>query len=330
MSRLIYQYMLVLLIASLVTGIIAAQDSTEITYQLSWVHEYSAAPFYLAEANGHFADAGLKVNLRAGGFQEGKFVDGLAAVLDGSAQFGALDGSTLLQARAEGKPVVAIATITQRSPFSLISLADDHILTPQDLVGKTVAITDGGARMVYDTLLLSQGIDLSTVNTIPRETFGIDPLVNGEVDVLGGWIINEGVQLEEAGLEANFMLMSDYAVDTYDFVIFTTEEMIATNPDIVESFLTALTLGLRDLIDDPQRAAELALTYNGDLDEDEQLHRVLAMIPLINIPGNDPGVMDPVVWDITHQMLLDFNILSEPIDLDSAYDVSFLDAIYEN
>lgn len=317
-----------LMIAGLAVGLVAAQGTTEVAYQLSWVHEYSAAPFYLAKENGHFADAGLDVTLLEGGFQDGAFVDGLESVLTGTAQFGAVDGSTLLRARAEGKPVVAIATVTQRSPFSLISLADQQILTPQDLVGKTVAVTDGGARMIYDALLASQDIDPTTVNTVSRETFGIDPLFNGDVDVLGGWLINEGVQVEEAGSDYNFILMSDYGVDSYDFVIFTTEDMIANNPDIVEGFLQALTLGLRDFIHSPQQAAEVTVTYNSDLDYDGQLRRIEAMIPLVNIYGQNPGEMDPAVWDFTQEVLLENGVLDKPIDLATVYDTSLLEKIY--
>ncbi len=190
-----------------------AKPITPISFQLSWTHEYSSAPLYMAVENKHFRDEGLNVTLLEGGFQEGVFVDSLQVVLDGKAQFGTSDLASLLQARAAGKPLVAIGAATQRSPFVLISLAESGITVPTDLVGKTVAITDGGARLIYNALLETLNIDPASVNTIPRVSFEIDPLLNGEVDVLGGWTINEGQQLREAGHEPHFILFSDYGIE---------------------------------------------------------------------------------------------------------------------
>jgi NitT/TauT family transport system substrate-binding protein len=169
--------------------------------------------------NNRFRAEGLELNLLEGGFQESGFVDGIQMVLDGNAQFGTTDLSSLLQGRAAGKPLVAIGAATQRSPFAIISLPESGITRPQDLAGKTVAITEGGARLTYNALLESLSIDPTTINTIPRATFGIDPLLNGEVDALGGWIINEGQLVREAGHEPNIILVSDYGIESYDFLI---------------------------------------------------------------------------------------------------------------
>jgi NitT/TauT family transport system substrate-binding protein len=125
-----------------------------------------------------------------------------------------------------------------------------------------VAINEGGARLTYDALLESLNIDPTTINTIPRETFGIDPLLNGEVDAVGGWIINEGQQVREAGHEPNIILFSDYGIDSYDFLVFTTEDVIANQTEVVAQFMRALRQGLQDTVSNPDKAAELALSYN--------------------------------------------------------------------
>jgi NitT/TauT family transport system substrate-binding protein len=192
-----------------------AAPKTPVSIQLAWTHEYSSASFYAAEKNGHFAAQNLDVRLEAGGFGASGYIEPIAQVVSGTVDFGVTGAAGIIQARAEGKPVVAIATILQRSPLAIFSLAKSGIHRPQDLVGRRVAVADGGAAQLYNTLLKSQHIDPATVKTVPRTSFGIDPLAKGEVDAMVAWVINEGVQLDEAGLKTNVMLLSDYGVDSY-------------------------------------------------------------------------------------------------------------------
>jgi NitT/TauT family transport system substrate-binding protein len=299
-----------------------------INYQMGWVHEYSSAPFYMAVANGHYAKENLDVTLGVGGFGESGYIDPVEQVVSGAADFSEASVFALLEARAQGKPIVAIATLNQRSPFAVISLAETGIVRPQDLAGKTVAIAAGGAELELDALLRSQTIDASTLNVVERTTFGIDPLVNGEVDAFGGWIINEGVALEESGAEPSFLLLSDYGIDTYDLLIFTTEDMVANHPEKVERFLRATLAGLQDTIDDPEKAIDVTLTYDKALVRDEQLRRLQAFIPLIQPAGTKIGTMQPEIWEFNYQVMLDGAMLTEAQDVTKAYTSAFLDKIY--
>ena len=85
------------------------------------------------------------VDLQQGGFVNGTYVDAISEVAAGKADFGLTGDYTLVQARADGKPVVAIASVLQRNPTAIISLGKSNIRKPQDLIGKKVAVADGGA-----------------------------------------------------------------------------------------------------------------------------------------------------------------------------------------
>jgi NitT/TauT family transport system substrate-binding protein len=299
-----------------------------INYQMGWVHEYSSAPFYMAIANGHYDKANLDVTLSAGGFNDQGAIDPVEQVVSGAADFSEASVFALLLARAQGKPVVAIATLNQRSPYAIISLAEKNIVRPQDLVGKTVAIADGGAALEYESLIRSQSIEPSTVNKTVRTSFGIDPLVNGEVDAFGGWIINEGVALQESGVKPNFLLLSDYGIETYDLLIFTTEDMVANHPDKVQRFLEASLAGLQDTLDNPDKAIETTLTYDKTLDHDAQLRRLLAFIPLIQPAGTQLGMMESEIWQFNYQLMLGNGLLLQQQDITKAYTMDFLNKIY--
>ncbi len=58
------------------------------------------------------------------------------------------------------------------------------------------------------------------------------------------------------------MLLSDYGVDSYELVMFTTEKMIAEQPDTVKRFVQATMQGVQDVINNPDQAASLVLAYD--------------------------------------------------------------------
>jgi NitT/TauT family transport system substrate-binding protein len=225
---------------------------------------------------------------------------------------------------------VALAAVLQRSPSAVITLADSGIVRPQDLIGRSVAVTDGGAAQTLHSMLQLQGIDPGQVSSVPRTSFGVEPLLSGEVDAMMAWVINEGVQLREAGQEPRFMLASDYGVDTYDFVLFTTEQMVAARPDVVQRVVRGLTLGLRDVIADPVRAADQVLSYAPELDRASQLERLHATIPLISPAGSRPGTMQADIWALTQEMMVEQGTLSAPIDLNQVYTLTFIQRSYES
>lgn len=306
-----------------------SESATDVRLQMNWTHEYSSVGLYAAAKNGHFEKENLNVELIEGGFVNNQFVNPIDELLEGRADFVLSDAASILLARSQGKPVVAVMTVLQRSPAALISLKDNSIARPQDLIGKTVSVAPD-AQPIFLSLLASQSIDVSQINLVDRTSFGIEPLLNDEVDVLGAWIINEGVMVTQAGQEANVILYSDYGVNNYDFVIVTTEQMISERPNVVERLIRAIKLGLEDVLADPDKAIDLALDYNSNLDKDDQLERLRAMIPLIRPPSTQIGAMQPEVWAFTHQVLVDQGVLSASIDVSAAYNSSFISKVYGN
>jgi ABC-type nitrate/sulfonate/bicarbonate transport system substrate-binding protein len=304
-------------------------EMTDISFQLSWFHEYSSAPIYTAIENDHFTDLNLNVTLPAFTCDE-SFVctDPIAEVVSGNSQFGTAGGSAIAQARADGQPVVAVMSMLQRDPFTIISLSDSGITTPTDLIGKTIAVNDQAATTLTNRILASQGIDPSEVTIIPRTDFQIGQLQSGEADAIGAWIINEGVMVTEAELEPNFLLASDYGIDQYSFAIFTTQDMVDNNPEIVEAFVRGLIAGLDDVVSDQEAATDDVLVYAPNLDRDGQLARVRALLPLIKPSGSNLGDMQVEVWDLTKDLVVEDGLIDESFDISQAYTMQFVDKIY--
>jgi NitT/TauT family transport system substrate-binding protein len=316
-------------ILTLVGCATSAQTSTPaakraVHVQLAWIHTIEYSSFYTAQDQGYFDAANLDVSLDVLGQ-----TSPIDQVLTGKAQFGMTSADNILLARAAGKPVVAIATIYQRSPVAFVSLAKNHIIKPQDFVNKTVVVDlKGTTGIIYRALLASQSINEAQVKTEPRVDYTNDALLNGKADVIDVFVNNQPVQLKQQGHDISVLLPSDYGIDLYANVIFTTEEMIKTEPDVVEAFVRATTRGMQRAIQDPDAATKLTLARGTDLNPASEAESMRLALPLMNPAGSQPGMMTAESWQTAYQILRDQGLLKQELDVQQAYTLTFLDKAY--
>lgn len=316
------------------TPTVEAVELTETSVQFSWIHTIEFTGFYEAVRQGFYAANGLNVRLDGGGFDaNGAYIDPVTRVVNGEVDFGVAGADVLLKARAEGKPLVAIASIYQRSPVVLISLADSNITKPQDLIGKTVSTQSATTvGIAYEAMLAAEGIDQSQLTEVERTDFTLAPLFNGDVDVLPGFVTNDGIQAEMAEEDVNFILVADYGIEIYGNVIFTTEETILAKPELVESFVKATVQGMQWVIDNPDAAAQNVLDTYGEGMSPEvaavQEAGMQASLPLLSPAGSKPGMMTDAAWEGAHEILVTQGIIEDSVDVSTAYTLTFLDRAY--
>ncbi len=309
-------------------GDTASGEPTPIVTQVNWIDDVEWAGFYIAQERGYFANEGLEHTLRLAFDAEGNFLDSITEVAEGRAEFGVADMTTVLTARAAGQPVVAVATIYQRHPLALTSLAENGIERPRDLAGKTIQIS-GVSTIVFQALLASEGVPLDAVNVVERTDFTLEPLLSGETDVIDAWMTNEVVELSLQGVAYNTILVSDYGIEVYPAVIFTREDLVADQHDMVQGFVNAVLRGYQEAIEEPLVAVDLALARNPDLDRDVQTEGMQRSRPLLKPSGYEAGMMTPQVWEFAQEILLSQGLLDEPLALDEAYTLEFLNTYYQ-
>jgi NitT/TauT family transport system substrate-binding protein len=324
MSALVVAFILTLVGCGTTTQTAPPVAKRPIHVQLAWVHTIEYSGFYTAQDQGYYDAANLDVSLDALG--ETSPID---QVVMGKAQFGMTSADNLLLARAAGKPVVAIATIYQRSPVAFVSLAKNHITKPQDFIHKTVVVDlKGTTGIIYRALLASQSIDEAQVKTQPRVDYTNDALVKGQADVIDAFVNNQPVQLKQQGQDINLVLPSDYGIDLYANVIFTTEDMIKTQPDMVEAFVRATTRGMQRAIEDPEAATKLTVARGTDLNPASEAESMRLALPLMKPAGSQPGMMTAANWQTTYQILHDQGLLKQQLDVQQAYTLTFLNNVY--
>lgn len=298
-----------------------ADPLTPVTVQLSWLHYASFGSLYAADQNGYYADHGLDVTFLEGG----PSVDHLASVLNGEAQFGVLGADELILARAEGKPVRAIAVILRHSPAVFVAKSNTGISKPQDFVGKTIRVTPQ-LRPTLHTITAAVGVKPAQY----EEVILPSDLALFEDDAADVWSVyynSFAVTLQAEGHDLNFIFPQDYGVHFYNDTLFTTDTIIEQEPELVDQFLRATLQGMRYAIENPETVGQMVRSYEPTADVVIETQKAIASIPLISSGSAYMGDMSPDVWAEMHEILVVQGVLGEPIDITTVYTREFMSPI---
>ena len=173
-----------------------AAKLTKVTLQLKWLTQAQFAGYYAAKAKGYYKQAGLDVNIKAGGPQ----IIPEQVVAGGQAQFGIDWLSSLMTSRDKGIDLVNIAQVFTRSGLTLITWKDTGINSIAKMKGKTVANWLGGNEYEVFAALVKNGMDPVTQKGVKifQEPFTMDFFLKRQVDAASAMTYNELAQVLEA------------------------------------------------------------------------------------------------------------------------------------
>src|SRR5436305_6628549 len=141
--------------AALAAGLAApacAQGKDKVVLMLNWYVYSEHAPFFLGKERGYFDQEGIDLEIQEG---RGSGVT-VQAVAAGTATFGYADIPTMIKAASKGAPVTAVGVALQTSPMSVMGFAEKNIRKPEDIKGKTVAVTPGDSMSQIWPLFLKK------------------------------------------------------------------------------------------------------------------------------------------------------------------------------
>ncbi len=297
----------------------------QISVQLKWYHQANAAGMYIAAQKGFYSENNINVTFTEGG-ADVTFEDRLAALIAGETSFIIINSEQVLMARAVAIPVVAIAVIFQRNPFTYVSLKTSGISKPEHLVGKKVMVSNN-ARFQHAAMLKKNGISPDNIEIIPFER-DLELLGTGVIDAQLAYGTSLGVAYTEAGYDISNIWLDDWGVHIPADTIVTTEQLIQQKPELIDRFLSATLMGWRYAIENIDDAVDMTLKYDESLDRNHQANIMRAQIPLIHTGATPIGWMEDTKWQQTHDILLDSGMITEPMDRSGAYDMQFLNKIY--
>src|SRR3954471_21624225 len=162
MIRLLLAALAAVIVASPFTASPAAA-ADKVVLMLNWYVYGEHAPFYYGKEKGFYADEGIDLEI-----QEGRGSGGTTqAVAAGSATFGYVDVPTMMRAAIKGAPVVAVGVLVQVNPMSAMGFVDKNIRKPEDIKGRTVAVSPGDSMsQIWPLFLRKTGLKESDFNTV--------------------------------------------------------------------------------------------------------------------------------------------------------------------
>jgi NitT/TauT family transport system substrate-binding protein len=267
---------------------IAKKDA--VTVKLSWKHSAQFLGFYVAQAKGYYAEENLEVTiLPLNDASEMDVVPGKIAARE--IDFG-VGGQSLILAHQD-IPIVMIASLYQFSAAALFSRAELGILTPLDLKGHSVAIKSKAWELLIDGLLDSFGMSPNDITKVPAG-FDMTPFYDGKVDVWAGWVTSEVILARQHGMDVVTLPLYEYGIRNSDNMIYASQELVASNPGLVERFLRATLRGWDWAVEHPAASVDIFIAQypNEAQNRDFQQASFEASIPLIVPGGVRAGSLD--------------------------------------
>lgn len=297
---------------------------TQVSLRLAWLPGPTFAGDYSALRNGFWEMEGLSVSVQPGGFEQ----DALKLVAAGSDTFGITSGPQLLQARANGVPVVAIGAVIPRSPIGWVSKQGSGIRSPQDFVGHRIGAQFGThTEVTLEALCGKLGIPLDSFERIPVR-FDPRPFVVGDVDVLPVYLIDQPIDLQREGLNLNPIDPWDFGVGLYyGNLYFTTEEILRQQPEIVRAFLRGAGSGWIQAEENREETVAMLLRESTGNDPESVRKKLDATFEFIlNGKSEYTGVsrMKMAEWKSTSETLSKYGSLSGELSLEEAFTNDYL------
>jgi NitT/TauT family transport system substrate-binding protein len=275
-----------------------ARPAEKITFLLDFTPYGKHAPFYAALEKGFWRDAGFDVTIVRG---EGSATT-ITSYAAGAVDFAFADAPSLIIARARGAKVKVAGVIHDKSLYSIGTLAENNIKTPQDLKGKRIGSSVGDAnRIMFPGFAKFNNIDPSSVRWVDMTPPArVGSLVLGQVDAVVLFLTEAptfSVKAKEAGKGWKDFAYADYGLDLYSAGLLARDELVASQPERVKRFVEATLKAWSWSIENPKEALDAFLKHNPAVDpEQAKEHFRIAIRHIMTDTAKREGVgyIDPV------------------------------------
>lgn len=294
---------------------------------LSYKPDVQFAAFYVAQQEGYFADAGLEVTIE---HRDGP--DVIRLVADGQAEFGVADATDVLISRTSGIPITYVSTLYARFPVALIGAPESVPAEPAELAGLRIGTPGryGSSWAALLAILDAGGLTADDVAIREYPAFNqVEGLLNGDVDLITGFRVNEPLQLAAQGFEVGMLTVDDVAPLPGPGVV-VGDELLAADRELATAFAKAVReaqvaiagdvdLGLGDAINEVPTIAEDRETARAVLAATVELWK--------DASGRVSTGIDTGVWASGYATMVKLGLIDGSVPLDEMYDdVSVSDA----
>jgi NitT/TauT family transport system substrate-binding protein len=240
--------------AGVLTSSARAQGTEKVTYLFPAPPALPAfGPIRLAQGKGYYREAGLDVAFAVG--RGG--VDVAKQVGAGNAPLGGILADGPIFVRANDVPIKTVAVFGGKGFMQLVVREDSGIQKPADLRGKTITVMSFQDTTFYALLglMASAGLTQTDVDIQQAGPVGVwQSVAAGRSAGMAGvpdWI----AAVQAAGTKVN-VLPTDEFFPHMAQAIGASDRIIKEKPELVRKFVRASLRGMKDIMDNPDKAAD--------------------------------------------------------------------------
>lgn len=297
----------------------ASNALTKVRFQTDWFPQPEHGGYYQALAKGYYAAEGLDVEILPGGPN----AQVMTTVAVGRADIGMTNGDDVIVAVARGVPIKMVGAEMQRDPQGILFHAEHPLKDLSDLQGKTLM---AGAGSTWIAVLQKKlGVEFKLIPLVGD----LARFMNNKEFVQQCFVTNEPFFVKQRGAEAGALLI---ASDTYEpyRVMFTGQDFLAKNPEVVRKFVRASVRGWVDYLGgDPSPANQLLAAKRNDLTPEFMAYSIKAMNDYRLVSG-DPakgeaaGQLTAARLEKQIKLLQEVGVLDKPVAVADVATFEFL------
>jgi NitT/TauT family transport system substrate-binding protein len=291
-----------------------------VTLLLGFQPDVQFAPFYLAQQAGYFADAGLQVTIRYSD-------DVIRLVADGQAEFGVADATDVMIGRTADIPIRYVSTLYGHFPVALIGAPAVVPAQPAGLAGLRIGTPGRFGSSWHSLLALLDAGGLTPDDVTIREypQFNqVDGLLNGDVDLITGFLANEPLRLAAQGFATQLMTVDEFAPLPGPGIV-VGDDLIASDPALAFALGFAVAHAQRDIATDVDAGMNAAIHEVPAIADDRETARGV-LEATVEAWGSPPAsLIDTDLWASGYATMQRLGLIDGSVPVEEMYDAGIRD-----
>lgn len=307
----------------LVLGV-QAQAQDNVSLRLNWYLGGLHVPFYYGVDRGFYRQEGINLTINEG---RGS-ANTVQVVGAGTDTFGLADSSSIINLISKGGEIKSVMNILSSTGFSVVSAASAGIRTPKDIEGKTLAVSPGDPiRGLLEAVAAHNKVDISKVRFVQVDPAAkVVTVLEKRADGLLGGADDQFFLLKYRGVEPHALRFADHGANIVGMAIFTGNNTIKGNPDLVRRFVRATKRAWDEAKKNPDAAVDVAMRVKPDLNRQSTKDQMLVDFELmdsVNVKGQT-GFGHEKDWSQTIDLLKRYRGLETQLNWTAFHTNEFL------
>lgn len=225
---------------------------------LDWTPNTDHTGFYVAEAKGWYADAGVDLQILP---YNSTAPETLMAA--GQADCGISFQDSMTFAVAFGVHITSVMAILQHTASAIAVLADSAITRPRQLDGKTYAGFGYPNEVPTLRAVIQADGGTGTFKVVTADSTAYEALYSKKADFTIPFTAWEGVEATERGIALRYFRFQDFGFpDFYQVILACSNDWLAAHPDLAKAFVGASVRGFQLAAQSPDDAAAILIAQN--------------------------------------------------------------------